>query len=170
MLFLIFQFSDPPPAFRRELLNKSINLKKKQTFDFPKLARLPELSGDRPLDACLEEPTDGLKNSNRYRRASQQPKNSADHPEDYNHANPEHPEGMRLNEESYSFSRGALNLAANKFNEEGSESRSAAERHRMKNRQPQSHGFYPSSIIDPNSIDSGPSVKVFLLAEKRTAP
>ena len=77
-----------------------------------------------------------------------------------------------LNEESYSFeAQEVLNLAANKFNEEGSESRvrvleSTAADEKIDN--------LKANLILPilhnliqNSIDSGPSVKVFLLAEQK---
>ncbi len=77
-----------------------------------------------------------------------------------------------LNEESYSFeAQEVLNLAANKFNEEGPESRvslleSAAADEKIDN--------LKANLILPilhnliqNSIDSGPSVKVFLLAEQK---
>ena len=77
-----------------------------------------------------------------------------------------------LNEESYSFeAQEVLNLAANKFNEEGSELRvsvleSAASDQTIDN--------LKANLILPilhnliqNSIDSGPSVKVFLLAEQK---
>jgi signal transduction histidine kinase len=75
-----------------------------------------------------------------------------------------------LNEESYSFeTQEVLNLAANKFNDEGSGSRvsvleSAASDEKIDN--------LKANLILPilhnliqNSIDSGPDVKVFLLAE-----
>jgi len=77
-----------------------------------------------------------------------------------------------LNEESYSFeAQEILNLAANKFNEEGSESRVSV---LESNASDEKIDNLKANLILPilhnliqNSIDSGPSVQVFLIAEKK---
>ena len=77
-----------------------------------------------------------------------------------------------LNEESYSFeAQEVLNLAANKFNEEGPESRVSV---LESNASDEKIDNLKANLILPilhnliqNSIDSGPSVKVFLLAEQK---
>ena len=77
-----------------------------------------------------------------------------------------------LNEESYSFeAQEVLNLAANKFNEEGSESRvsvleSDAADQKIDNLEANLILPILHNLIQ-NSIDSGSTVKVFLLAELR---
>ena len=77
-----------------------------------------------------------------------------------------------MNEESYSFeAQEVLNLAANKFNEEGPESRVSV---LESNASVEKIDNLKANLILPilhnliqNSIDSGPSVKVFLLAEQK---
>ena len=177
LLFLIFRIL-PTRLLRseRELLNKSINLKEANL----RLSQACKTAGSRMtahLMHALKSPLMGLKNleldTDEQLEATE--KNLRSTTRKIENLVTQTLNTLRecdLNEESYSFeAKEVLNLAANKFNEEGPESRvsvleSAASVEKIDN--------LKANLILPilhnliqNSIDSGPSVKVFLLAEQK---
>jgi len=178
LLFLIFRILlTRLLRSERELLNKSINLKEANL----RLSQACKTAGVGAVTAhlmhALKSPLMGLKNleldTNEKLEATE--KNLRSTTRKIENLVTQTLNTLRecdLNEESYSFeAQEVLNLAANKFNEEGSESRvsvleSTAADEKIDN--------LKANLILPilhnliqNSIDSGPSVKVFLLAEQK---
>ena len=160
-----------------ELLNKSINLKEANL----RLSQACKTAGVGAVTAhlmhALKNPLMGLKNleldTDEHLEATE--KNLRSTTRKIENLVTQTLNTLRecdLNEESYSFeAQEVLNLAANKFNEEGPESRvsvleSDSSDEKIDN--------LKANLILPilhnliqNSIDSGPSVKVFLLAEQK---
>ncbi|MEK9632825.1 MAG: sensor histidine kinase [Opitutae bacterium] len=178
LLFLIFRILlTRLLRSERELLNKSINLKEANL----RLSQACKTAGVGAVTAhlmhALKSPLMGLKNleldTDEQLEATE--KNLRSTTRKIENLVTQTLNTLRecdLNEESYSFeAKEVLNLAANKFNEEGPESRvsvleSAASVEKIDN--------LKANLILPilhnliqNSIDSGPSVKVFLLAEQK---
>ena len=178
LLFLIFRILlTRLLRSERELLNKSINLKEANL----RLSQACKTAGVGAVTAhlmhALKSPLMGLKNleldTDEQLEATE--KNLHSTTRKIENLVTQTLNTLRecdLNEESYSFeAQEVLNLAANKFNEEGRESRvslleSAAADEKIDN--------LKANLILPilhnliqNSIDSGPSVKVFLLAEQK---
>ena len=178
LLFLIFRILlTRLLRSERELLNKSINLKEANL----RLSQACKTAGVGAVTAhlmhALKSPLMGLKNleldTGKQLEATEE--NLRATTRKIENLITQTLNTLRecdLNEESYSFeAQEVLNLAANKFNEEGSESRvsvleSAASDQTIDN--------LKANLILPilhnliqNSIDSGPSVKVFLLAEQK---
>ena len=178
LLFLIFRILlTRLLRSERELLNKSINLKEANL----RLSQACKTAGVGAVTAhlmhALKSPLMGLKNleldTDEQLEATE--KNLRSTTRKIENLVTQTLNTLRecdLNEESYSFeAQEVLNLAANKFNEEGRESRvslleSTAADEKIDN--------LKANLILPilhnliqNSIDSGPSVKVFLLAEQK---
>ena len=178
LLFLIFRILlTRLLRSERELLNKSINLKEANL----RLSQACKTAGVGAVTAhlmhALKSPLMGLKNleldTDEHLEATE--KNLRSTTRKIENLVTQTLNTLRecdLNEESYSFeAQEVLNLAANKFNEEGPESRvslleSYSSDEKIDN--------LKANLILPilhnliqNSIDSGPSVKVFLLAEQK---
>jgi len=180
LLFLIFRILlTRLLRSERELLNKSINLKEANL----RLSQACKTAGVGAVTAhlmhALKSPLMGLKNLEleagaRMEATEENLRATTRKIENLIEQTLNTLRECDLNEESYSFeAQEVLNLAANKFNEEGSALRvsvleSAASDQTIDN--------LKANLILPilhnliqNSIDSGPGVKVFLLAELTNA-
>ena len=178
LLFLIFRILlTRLLRSERELLNKSINLKEANL----RLSQACKTAGVGAVTAhlmhALKSPLMGLKNleldTDEHLEATE--KNLRSTTRKIENLVTQTLNTLRecdLNEESYSFeAQEVLNLAANKFNEEGPESRVSV---LESNASVEKIDNLKANLILPilhnliqNSIDSGPSVKVFLLAEQK---
>jgi len=178
LLFLIFRILlTRLLRSERELLNKSINLKEANL----RLSQACKTAGVGAVTAhlmhALKSPLMGLKNleldTDEQLEATE--KNLRSTTRKIENLVTQTLNTLRecdLNEESYSFeTQEVLNLAANKFNEEGPESRVSV---LESNASVEKIDNLKANLILPilhnliqNSIDSGPSVKVFLLAEQK---
>ena len=178
LLFLIFRILlTRLLRSERELLNKSINLKEANL----RLSQACKTAGVGAVTAhlmhALKSPLMGLKNleldTDEQLEATE--KNLRSTTRKIENLVTQTLNTLRecdLNEESYSFeAKEVLNLAANKFNEEGPESRVSV---LESNASVEKIDNLKANLILPilhnliqNSIDSGPSVKVFLLAEQK---
>jgi len=176
LLFLIFRILlTRLLRSERELLNKSINLKEANL----RLSQACKTAGVGAVTAhlmhALKSPLMGLKNleidaGEQLEATEENLRATTQKIENLIEQTLNTLRECDLNEESYSFeAQEILNLAANKFNDEGSELRvsvleSAAADEKIDN--------LKANLILPilhnliqNSIDSGPNVKVFLLVE-----
>ena len=176
LLFLIFRILlTRLLRSERELLNKSINLKEANL----RLSQACKTAGVGAVTAhlmhALKSPLMGLKNleldsGDRLKATEENLRATTRKIENLITQTLNTLRECDLNEESYSFeAQEVLNLAASKFNDEGSEFKvsvleSAAADEKIDN--------LKANLILPilhnliqNSIDSGPGVKVFLLAE-----
>jgi len=176
LLFLIFRILlTRLLRSERELLNKSINLKEANL----RLSQACKTAGVGAVTAhlmhALKSPLMGLKNLEleagaRMEATEENLRATTRKIENLIEQTLNTLRECDLNEESYSFeAQEILNLAANKFNEEGSEFRvsvlgSAAADQKIDNLQANLILPILHNLIQ-NSIDSGPGVKVFLLAE-----
>ena len=178
LLFLIFRILlTRLLRSERELLNKSNNLKEANL----RLSQACKAAGVGAVTAhlmhALKNPLMGLKNleldTDEHLEATEQNLRSTTRKID--NLVTQTLNTLRecdLNEESYSFeAQEVLNLAAKKFNEEGIESRVSV---LESNASDEKIDNLKANLILPilhnliqNSIDSGPSVKVFLLAEQK---
>ena len=178
LLFLIFRILlTRLLRSERELLNKSINLKEANL----RLSQACKTAGVGAVTAhlmhALKSPLMGLKNleldtDEQLKSTEENLRSTTRKIENLVTQTLNTLRECDLNEESYSFeAQEVLNLAANKFNEEGPESRvsvleSDASDEKIDN--------LKANLILPilhnliqNSIDSGPSVKVCILAEQK---
>ena len=176
LLFLIFRILlTRLLRSERELLNKSINLKEANI----RLSQACKTAGVGAVTAhlmhALKSPLMGLKNleidaGEQLEATEENLRATTQKIENLIEQTLNTLRECDLNEESYSFeAQEILNLAANKFNDEGSKLRvsvleSAAADEKIDN--------LKANLILPilhnliqNSIDSGPNVKVFLLVE-----
>ncbi len=178
LLFLIFRILlTRLLRSERELLNKSNNLKEANL----RLSQACKTAGVGAVTAhlmhALKSPLMGLKNleldSDEQLEATEQNLRSTTRKiENLVTQTLNTLRECDLNEESYSFeAQEVLNLAAKKFNEEGIESRVSV---LESNASDEKIDNLKANLILPilhnliqNSIDSGPSVKVFLLAEQK---
>ncbi len=178
LLFLIFRILlTRLLRSERELLNKSSNLKEANL----RLSQACKTAGVGAVTAhlmhALKSPLMGLKNleldTDEHLEATE--KNLRSTTRKIENLVTQTLNTLRecdLNEESYSFeAQEVLNLAAKKFNEEGIESRVSV---LESNASDEKIDNLKANLILPilhnliqNSIDSGPSVKVFLLAEQK---